>query len=121
MKISKILVTGILGISLAAAIGTSNASAAYPTDAYIDSANPVYKTGTKSLNRKIGWGGGTGSIYNVTWNDGLTSTSFTANYYSTSITSIYQLGSRSTYKWSNSLRVSNGSSDTAYGSVTLKR
>ncbi|MEX3714936.1 hypothetical protein ABFV99_21350 [Cytobacillus horneckiae] len=122
MKKSKKIITTVLGLSIFFGVGLSSTSAAVPTDAYISSPNLSYtKTSSKTIDRKIGWGGGAGSTYRVTWNDGLSPYTFSANYYTTTLTSSYTLGSKSTYTWSNKLTVTNGSTDTASGSVKLTR
>ncbi len=94
---------------------------AIPVDAAISNPNVNEKGTQLPLTRTLSWGGGVGAIYNVSYDDGLTTRQITANYYSTSHTQTYQLGSYSTYTWDNILRVSNGTNSTAYAYVKLTR
>jgi len=97
-------------------------------DQYVEAGiSLAYRTLTASsanVSKSLSWGGGSGNLYNVSYYDGITTkfSDSSANYYSTSVTTSYSLGVLSTKTWNNTLRVSTlGGSDTAYGSVTLKR
>ncbi|MBD8520506.1 hypothetical protein [Lysinibacillus fusiformis] len=78
---------------------------------------------TSSVNhsKKLNWGGGATATYQVSYNDGIVTRDFAANYYSTSLNTQYSLGPYTQYTWDNTLRVSNGSTATATGYVKLVR
>jgi len=117
-SIKKLFVGMVAAAALTLSTGLSDASAAYPVEATLSPAHVTYTASSQSVTKTLSWGG----IYNVSYYDGFTTRSFSANYYSTTHTQSYSLGSNySTYTWQNTLRVSNGTSDTVYGSVTLKR
>jgi hypothetical protein len=99
-----------------------NAFAAEPTYAGLSPANET-KIGTSAyFTKKLSWGGGSTNTYYVEYWNGITTSFYdpNANYYSAYDTSYYNKGSLSTKTWYTSLYVSNGTSDTASGSVTLK-
>lgn len=133
MKMKKLLVsalasTFILGVGYTSTSAEAAESSegitpfAVPVDASISPLRDNFKgVSSKSVTKNLSWGGGTTPYYNAYYEDGITSRSFTANYYNTSATAQYDLGPYSTYTWNNYLRVTNGSSATASASVILTR
>ncbi|MCF2650456.1 hypothetical protein [Niallia circulans] len=125
MNIMKRLTVGGLAIGISLGIGLSNVSAAIPTEAKISGPkNEIIIGSSATMTKTISWGGGNG-IYNVKYHDGIT-TRFTdpaANYYSTTRSSTYHLGSLSTDKWNLTLTVSSAGGGTARatGTVTLRK
>ncbi|MCL1696796.1 MULTISPECIES: hypothetical protein [unclassified Lysinibacillus] len=93
-----------------------------PVDAYISPKLVTLNTSSSSVTKTIGWGGGVSSYYNVSYNDGYTSRTFTADFYSTTHTRTYSLSKNDTTRtWDNYLSVTNGNTASATGSVTLRR
>ncbi|CEG25472.1 hypothetical protein [Bacillus sp. B-jedd] len=123
MKFLRQICTSVFAVACVLSFGFGIVSAAEPLDANISPAIVSYlKTTSKEVTKTLSWGGGAGAIYNVSYNDGLTNRTFSANYYSAPHKVTYTLGTYSTYKWNNYLRVSNGTLiGTASGSVTLSR
>ncbi|KXG09874.1 hypothetical protein AT864_01833 [Anoxybacillus sp. P3H1B] len=122
MKQFKNLVLSIIGISLLLGLSVSPASAAYPVDANISPAHETKIGSSAWFTKRLSWGGGATNVYYISYYDGKATIFYDpqANYYSYSSTSFYDKGSLSTRTWNTSLYVSNGSSTTVYGSVTLK-
>ncbi|WP_156936118.1 hypothetical protein [Anoxybacteroides tepidamans] len=122
MNLLKKLSLGIIGGSLLLGISVSTASAAYPVDASISPANETKIGSSATFTKKLSWGGGSTNVYYVSYYNGMTTSYYDpqANYYSATDSSYYTKGSLSTKTWNTSLYVSNGSSTTVYGSVTLK-
>lgn len=104
-------------------LAAEKAPSAIPVSASLSPADQT-KSGvgnTASFTKRLSWGGGTTNTYNVSYYDGM-KVGFSdpaANYYSHNYTETYNKGSLSTRTWNTNLYVSNGTSDTAYGSVTL--
>ncbi|MCS1393457.1 hypothetical protein [Lysinibacillus boronitolerans] len=93
-----------------------------PVDAYISPSNTTLTASSSNVTKTIGWGGGNSSYDNVSYNDGYTTRTFTADFYSTTHTRLYSLSMNdSTRTWNNYLSVTNGDTASATGSVTLKR
>lgn len=123
MKLTKKISTGILAGAIVLSGSISNAFAAVPVDAGMSPANETKKGDLGSFTKKLFWAGGGSSYYSVEYHDGI-SVGFldkSATYYSTNYTRSYSKPITSSIKtWNTMLRVSNGSSATASGSVTLK-
>lgn len=97
---------------------------ASPVYAGISPKNSTHRGATVSVVKNLSWGGGSGSTYSVEYYDGKATIFYDprANYYSTTVSSTYQLGPLSSNTWSNTLRVSTvGGSYTDTGSVKLQR
>ncbi|ASS98929.1 MULTISPECIES: hypothetical protein [Geobacillus] len=121
MKLNK-LTSAILGSAILLTSAIPHVFAAEPTYASLSPANET-KIGTSAyFTKQLSWGGGATNTYYVEYWNGVTTSFYDpkANYYSTYSTSYYNKGSLSTKTWYTSLYVSNGTSDAAYGSVTLK-
>lgn len=121
-KLLQKLSIGVLMSGLIFSVGISKASAAIPVDASLSPASQTYTADAKNVTKKLSWGGGISSTYYVDYYNGITTSTYDpqANYYTAYDTSYYNKGSLTTKTWNTRLYVSNGSSDTAYGSVTLK-
>ncbi|MDC3411980.1 hypothetical protein [Terrihalobacillus insolitus] len=121
MKLLKKLFLGVVVGGLFLSVGISPAFAAYPTYAGLSPVNETQIGSSAYFTKKLSWGGGTTNTYYVSYYNGKTTSYYDpeANYYSSTDTSYYSKGSLSTKTWNTSLYVSNGGSDTAYGSVTL--
>ncbi|NCU17952.1 hypothetical protein [Pallidibacillus pasinlerensis] len=122
MKRFKKALVAVLASGTLFAIGILSVSAATPVYSSLSPAHETKIGDSKSFTKKLSWGGGVTNTYRVSYYDGLATGFYdpSANYYSTSYNKTYNKGSLSKKTWNTNLYVSNGSSYTSYGSVTLK-
>lgn len=136
-KSLKKLMAGAVLTSVVLASGITTASAneleadtiitpmVIPVEASFTPANTAAPKGTvsKFIPFVLKWGGGGSSTYNVQFYDGEHQNSWSFNKYQHSYSKSYAIQNGATRgDWSLTLNVANtGSSDSAYGSVTLLR
>ncbi|MGE7835259.1 hypothetical protein ACQKND_22685 [Viridibacillus arvi] len=134
MKMKKLLLSA-LATTFVLGAGYTSASAAalevtesegitpyyVPVEAGFGQARETLNTSSVNHSKKLNWGGGATATYQVSYNDGIVTRNFAANYYSTALNTQYSLGPYTQNTWDNTLRVSNGNTATATGWVKLVR
>ncbi|TCT14392.1 hypothetical protein EDD68_1422 [Melghiribacillus thermohalophilus] len=122
MKIvKKLIITSVISV-LILTVGVSTASAYPLVEASMSPTNESRIASSGYFSKNLSWDGGLSNTYNVEYYDGNKTLFYdpSANYYSKRVSSYYNKGNLSIKTWYTQLRVSNGDTAYAYGTVTLK-